>query len=122
MTEKHQLLTDDQFEHKFRTCSLPKPLLTDDAYFRLAYVHITKYGKEKAIYNLQRQLTAYEIKHGNHFRFTDQNITDFILCLDEQLSPELSDDYNAFLRNFPDLKEQCFSLLDEASMIKDNVV
>lgn len=113
MTEKHQLLTNDQFEEQFRNCTLPKPLLTDDAYFRLAFIHTTKYGKNKAIVNLQRQLAAYEIKNGNHFRFTDENIEEFILLLDKHLSSETKKNYNELLLTFPNLKADCLDLIDE---------
>ncbi|PIE49188.1 MAG: hypothetical protein CSA39_03970 [Flavobacteriales bacterium] len=112
MTEKHQLLTDDQFEQKFKNCDLPKPLLTDDAYFRLAYIHVVKYGKDQAIINLQKQLAAYEIKHGNHIRFTNENIKSFILHLEQHINSGTAATYRSLLHTFPKLKQECLNLIN----------
>ena len=51
MTEKHHLLTNDEFEEKFESCTLPACYFTHEAHLRLAYIHIKKHGVKQAIKN-----------------------------------------------------------------------
>jgi hypothetical protein len=55
----HQVLIDSEFEHQFANRTLDPALFTHEAHLRLAWIHITKYGVEKAIKNICVQLVNY---------------------------------------------------------------
>ena len=69
MTEKHHLLTNQQFEKKFKDCTLNSVLFTHEAHLRLAYIHITTFGIETAIKNLCVQIAAFDQKFGDGKKF-----------------------------------------------------
>jgi hypothetical protein len=52
-------LSDDEFEQQFQNCSIDAALFTHEAHLRLAWIHIEKYGAEKAITNICFQLKRY---------------------------------------------------------------
>ena len=62
--ESHYALSDSQFEEEFARCTLDPDLFTHEAHLRLAWVHITKYGIDKAISNIVAQLVNYTIAIG----------------------------------------------------------
>jgi len=57
--EKHAELTDDQFEEQFFNGSLDPAVFSHEAHLRLAWIHINKYGVDKAIENISAQLQRY---------------------------------------------------------------
>ncbi|NNC70422.1 MAG: hypothetical protein HKN90_06335, partial [Flavobacteriaceae bacterium] len=69
MTEKHHLLTNDEFEEKFESCTLPAPYFTHEAHLRLAYIHIKKHGVKQAIKNVSRQIINFDTKYGDGTKF-----------------------------------------------------
>jgi len=57
----HSQLTDTRFEKQFANCTLDPSLFNHEAHIRLAWIHITKYGIEKALQNIQTQLLNFVI-------------------------------------------------------------
>ena len=55
----HLEINDEEFENMFQNGLLPSPLFTHEAHLRLAWIHIKKYGTEKAIKNICQQLSNY---------------------------------------------------------------
>lgn len=55
----HTILSDDQFELYFSKCELAPELFSHEAHIRLAWIHITRYGIDQAVTNIQSQLKAY---------------------------------------------------------------
>ena len=55
----HYTLTDNMFEEQFENCSLNPTIFTHEAHLRLAWIHIKKYGVDKAIDNIRCQLQNY---------------------------------------------------------------
>ncbi len=62
--EKHFELTDSEFEYQFSDHSLHASLFTHEAHLRLAWIHIRKYGLDRAIDNITTQLRGYVITQG----------------------------------------------------------
>ncbi len=62
-------MNDSQFEISFADCSLPENEFTHRAHVRLAWIHINKYGEEKAIENIVNQLQAYTKSVGAEKKF-----------------------------------------------------
>lgn len=57
--KNHVDLTDDEFEQQFKNCLIDASLFTHEAHLRLAWIHLEKYGVEKAITNICSQLKRY---------------------------------------------------------------
>lgn len=57
--ENHYNLTDLDFEQQFAAAVLDPAVFTHEAHLRLAWIHLKKYGLEKAIENITTQLRHY---------------------------------------------------------------
>ena len=57
--EKHQELSDNQFEEQFSNASLDPAIFSHEAHLRLAWIYINKYGIDQAIENISAQLQQY---------------------------------------------------------------
>jgi len=55
----HFDLTDEEFEKQFENCQLDPALFSHEAHLRLAWIHIEKYGIDKAIENISYQLKKF---------------------------------------------------------------
>ena len=55
----HYNLSDTTFETQFANCQLSPALFSHEAHLRLAWIHITKYGIEQALINIQSQLQDF---------------------------------------------------------------
>ena len=62
--DNHYTLTDAEFELQFGTASLDPNLFSHEAHLRLAWIHIRKYGVERAIKNICSQLQDFTISVG----------------------------------------------------------
>lgn len=71
MTTHHDL-TDAAFENQFTTLTLDPTLFSHEAHLRLAWIHIRRYGIEKAIENMCEQIQRFATHHGDSGKF---NIT-----------------------------------------------
>ncbi len=60
--QKHRELTDSEFEKQFEHCLLDSKDFSHEAHLRLAWIHVTKYGIDQGIENIQTQLKKY-VKH-----------------------------------------------------------
>jgi hypothetical protein len=69
--EKHMELDDQEFEAKFAACALDPALFTHEAHLRLAWVHITKYGVNKAVTNITAQLRAFVKSVGAEHKYNE---------------------------------------------------
>ena len=57
--QEHRKLTDDAFNKAFEDCSLNPKMFSHEAHIRLAWIHIRKFGVEKAVANIQELITSY---------------------------------------------------------------
>ena len=55
----HSELTDLQFEQQFADLELDPAIFSHEAHLRLAWIHIEKYGIDKAITNICSQLKSF---------------------------------------------------------------
>lgn len=78
--ERHAELTDDQFEEQFSNLSLDPAVFSHEAHLRLAWIHISKYGIDKAIENIASIRAVYhfmlksDAKHFYHFIAENQRL------------------------------------------------
>lgn len=62
--EKHFELNDTEFAQQFEDCTLDPMLFTHEAHLRLAWIHITNHGVEKAIAIIRDQIQQYATSLG----------------------------------------------------------
>ncbi len=95
--ESHFSLNDVEFEQQFESGTFEPRLFSHEAHLRLAWIHLKKYGIDRAMENIRKQLTQFveilgakdrynetvtmaAIKAVNHFmqRSGTNNFKDFI--------------------------------------------
>jgi hypothetical protein len=111
MTEKHQLLTNEQFEEKFKNCSMAPVLITHEAHLRLAYIHIKKYGIKKAIRNLCQQLSKFDKKFGDGTKFNKTVTIASVKLLNHFMNRSNAVNFRGLITEYPKLKSNFLSLL-----------
>jgi len=111
MTEKHHLLTNDEFEEKFSNCDMPAVLFTHEAHLRLAYIHITKYGINKAIDNLSTQIANCDDKYGDGTKFNKTLTVASVKVMHHFINKAKATNFNALIIEFPHLRRNFLDLL-----------
>lgn len=69
--ELHLILSNKEFEDQFANTSLDPKLFTHEAHLRLAWIHLTNYGEEKAIVNITQQLQSYVLHLGARDKYNE---------------------------------------------------
>lgn len=118
MTEKHQLLTDQQFELQFENCTLPPVLVTYEAHLRLAYIHVKKHGIKKAALILYKQLTNFNTNFGHILILTKATIKAFVKLIYDFITKATTTSFRELLLEFPELKTQFFALLSQPEQLE----
>ena len=111
----HTELTDDEFEKEFRDLTLDPSLFNHEAHLRLGWIHITKYGQEKAIENICSQIRAFDLKHGDGTKFNRILTEKSIQVLSTFISESDSNDFNELIQNHPALRTDFMNLIDNLS-------
>ena len=111
MTEKHHLLTNDEFEEKFESCKLPESYFTHEAHLRLAYIHIKKYGVKQAIKNISRQIITFDEKHGDGTKFNKRITIASAKVVEYFMNKTTAKDFKGMLLEFPVLRKDFCELL-----------
>ena len=70
--QSHRQLTDQELEEQFEDTSLKPMLFNHEAHIRLAFIHIKKYGREKAAENLCIQIKRFDQTHGDGLKFNKE--------------------------------------------------
>lgn len=101
--EKHYKLSDDEFEQQFRDCQLTPILFTHEAHLRLAFIHIQKYGEQRAIENIRTQLKKYVVFAGEAGKYHETVTVNSIKIMAKQMSSSTINDFKKFIHTFPSL-------------------
>ncbi len=101
--EKHYKLNDNEFEQQFRDCQLPPILFTHEAHLRLAFIHIQKYGEEKAIENIRTQLKKYVVYAGEPGKYHDTVTVNSIKIMAQQMATSTFSNFKEFIQKNPAL-------------------
>lgn len=103
-TPSHFNLTDDEFETAFRDCTLDPKLFTHEAHLRLAWIHIEKYGIQKAVDNICHQILDY-VTHLNATDKYNKTLTvAAIKAVRHFADKSASDHFSDFILEFPRLQ------------------
>ncbi|MBC9796246.1 hypothetical protein [Sinomicrobium weinanense] len=102
--ENHFTLSDFEFEQQFESGTLSPELFNHEAHLRLAWIHIDKYGIDKAIDNLCFQLLNYVTKLGAAHKFNKTLTVAAVKAVYHFMLRSESGTFRAFIREFPRLK------------------
>jgi hypothetical protein len=102
--EDHFELSDTKFEQQFETCSLDPQLFHHEAHLRLAYIHIKKYGEQKAIKNVCSQLMAYVAHLGATDKYNTTLTVAAVKAVSHFMQKSTATDFIGFITEFPQLK------------------
>lgn len=110
--EDHFHLTDIEFEKQFENCELNPSSFSHEAHLRLAWIHISKYGIEKAIQNVQLQLQDFVEFVGAKDKYNKTLTIAAIKAVFHFTVKSESDNFKDFIREFPRLKYNFKELMD----------
>lgn len=101
--KSHLELTDDEFEIQFQSAAFPPALFTHEAHVRIAWIHIKKYGCEKAIDNITGQLLDYVEAIGETGIYNHTLTVAAVKAINHFINKAASSDFAGFLEEFPRL-------------------
>jgi hypothetical protein len=102
--DSHFELSDDLFEEQFQNCQLNSALFNHEAHLRLAWIHVTKYGVEKAIENITSQLFLFVISLGAINKYNKTLTVAAIKAVNHFINKSDADNFPDFIQQFPRLK------------------
>ena len=111
MTEKHHLLTNDEFEKQCENSTLPECYFTHEAHLRLAYINIKKFGVKQAIKNISRQIINFDEKHGDGTKFNKRITIASAKVLEYFMNKTTAQDFKGMLLEFPKLRSNFCDIL-----------
>ena len=102
--EAHFELSDELFEQQFQTCTLNSALFSHEAHLRLAWIHIKKYGVEKAAENISEQLTTFVAYAGARDKYNKTLTIAAIKAINHFIYQSGTNNFYDFIQEFPRLK------------------
>jgi hypothetical protein len=109
-------LEDEEFELQFANSSLDPKLFSHEAHIRLAWIHIKKYGVNKAIDNIRKQLQNYVQNLGISDKYNEtltvaaiKTVNHFMQKSDFQTFDEFISDNEKLKTNFRGIIGQHYS-------------
>ncbi|NJN42599.1 MAG: hypothetical protein HC811_10590 [Flammeovirgaceae bacterium] len=109
--EKHYQLSDSEFQNKFRECTLDPALFSHEAHLRLTWIHLRKYGLEKACKNLCDQIQQFDRVHGKGDKFNMTVTIAAVNAVNHFIQKSRSTNFSEFLIEFPRLKHSFKKLI-----------
>ncbi len=110
--EQHRLLSDEEFEQQFAQGTLVPSLFSHEAHLRLAYIHLEKYGEEKAIHHILQQLQQFVIMAGARDKFHKTLTIAAIKAVHHFKRRSNSSHFRDFIEEFPRLKSDFKALIN----------
>jgi hypothetical protein len=108
----HNQLNDDAFETQFKNCSLNPKLFSHEAHIRLAWIHIKKYGVDKAITNIDNQLLRYVESLNARDKYNKTVTIAAVKTVYHFILKSNTDNFKNFILEFPRLNKNFKDLLD----------
>jgi hypothetical protein len=100
----HFEINDELFETQFQNCELDPALFNHEAHLRLAWIHITKYGADKAIENITRQLFSFVVSLGAIDKYNKTLTVAAIKAVNHFICKSGTDNFYDFIQEFPRLR------------------
>lgn len=102
--EKHWKLSEEEFEEKFSSCTFRPLWFTHEAHLRLAWIYISKYGKDIAFEKYSNQLQAFANKYNADGKYNATVTFASIQIMNHFMNESESYDFQDFINEFPQLK------------------
>ena len=102
--EPHFTLTDTEFEVQFENCTLDPAIFTHEAHLRLAWIHVNKYGVEKAVQNVCMQLMAFVNFVGAGDKYNQTLTVAAVKAVAHFINKSGHNNFAKFITDFPRLK------------------
>lgn len=109
----HFDLSDQQFEEQFDNCQLSPAIFSHEAHLRLAWIHINKYGIEKAVENICAQLKYYTRSLGAAYKYNETVTIAAIRAVYHFMLKSGADTFQDFILENPKLKSNFKDLLSQ---------
>lgn len=100
----HFALSDEEFEQCFAAGVFDPVLFNHEAHLRLAWIHIRKYGEEKAIANICFQLVNYVTRLGASSKYNMTLTIAAIKAVHHFIQRSNPSSFHEFIEEFPRLK------------------
>ncbi len=107
----HYALTDLEFEQKFERGNFDPEWFSHEAHIRLAWIHINKYGLEKAIENVCLQLVNFVTQLGVKDKFNKTLTVAAIKAVHHFMLKSKSHNFEGFIAEYPRLKSNFKDLM-----------
>ena len=107
----HYQFNDIELEKQFENCTLDPSLLSHEAHIRLAWIHIRKYGIDKAAQNIIRQIEKFANTVGAPEKFNKTVTIAAMKAVYHFMQVSEYTNYLDFISAFPRLKYDFKELL-----------
>ncbi len=109
--EKHRELTDIEFEMQFSRCTLDPAIFSHEAHLRLAWIHVNKYGVDKAVVNITQQLRNFVESLGAIEKYNQTVTIAAVRAVYHFMKKSSTTDFYSFISENPRLKNNFRELL-----------
>lgn len=115
--ETHRIMTthfqynDQELEQMFEDEQLPPALFSHEAHLRLAFIHIRKYGLEKAIRHLTEQIWLYAEGLGVHDKYNETVTVAAVKAVGHFIKKMEGETFHDLMTEFPRLKDDFKGLI-----------
>lgn len=110
---QHFQLNDDTFEHHFAEGILNPKMFSHEAHVRLAWIHIRKYGVEKAILNICGQIRNFAVINGAAGKYNKTITVAAVRAVYHFMLKSPSNDFHSFISQNSCLNTHFMDLLDQ---------
>ena len=102
--ENNVTRSDQEFKEQFKNCELNPSDFTHEAHLRLTWIHINKYGIEKAIETIQIQLKSFVNFVGAENKYNTTLTVAASKAVYHFMLKSKADNFKDFIIEFPRLK------------------
>lgn len=110
--ENHNNLSDTEFENQFSACSINPSIFSHEAHLRLAWIHIRKYGVDRAVENITSQLKNFTESVGAKEKYNETVTISAIKAVYHFVVRSTTNDFPSFISENPSLKNNFKDLLN----------
>lgn len=111
LMEKQTQKPDDSLEQQLHDCSLDPTVFSHESHIRLAWIHISKYGLNKAIENITTDLKRYVSHLGAHEKYNETLTVAAVRIVGHFMENSNADKFDSFIHLNPRLKNDFKGLL-----------
>jgi hypothetical protein len=109
--ENHFSLSDVEFEKQFESATFDPKLFNHEAHIRLAWIHLRKYGIERAVVNVRKQLIEFVEILGAKDKYNETVTVAAIKTVNHFMKRSDTNNFKEFVDENPRLKFQFKELL-----------